>query len=406
MTPRTLLTNITRRNWFAVAAAWGSDWPQHLGPARNGFYSGTDFHWTGGKLTQAWSRDVGAGFAAPSFLNGVVYLFHRLNNEEVLEAISPATGKTVWKTSYPTAYRDDFGFDEGPRAAPTLYGNRAYLHGADGVLTAVEIPGGKILWQRNILKEFSAPKGFFGAVCAPLVFENTVLLGSGGPNNGGIAAFDATTGKTVWQALSDEAGYSSPVIAPLGGQPRAIFFTRNGLAVLDPRSGKAISQFRWRSRSNASVNAATPLVSGNEVFLTASYGTGAVLLDLSAGQPKVIWSGDDSLSSHYATPVLKDGYLYGYHGRQEMGAALRCVEWKTGKVRWNIDGYGAGSILLAGNNLLLMRESGQVAIAPATPAAYKPAATFQALDATVRAYPAIGNGVLFIRNEKRLAAFR
>jgi len=385
---------------LAQAAAvpnWAGDWPQHLGPARNAFYPDGDFNWTAGPLHTLWMREIGAGFAAPIAAAGKVYIFHRQRDKEILEALDAKTGKPAWKSEYPTAYRDDFGFDEGPRAAPCLAGNRLFTYGAEGTLTATDAATGKRLWQRNAMKDFNTPKGYFGAACSPLVFEDKVLLNVGGSNSC-LVAFDAASGKTAWQALNDEAGYSSPVVAPINGQPRAVFFTRNGLAVVDPRDGKVQAQLRWRARSQASVNAATPIVSGNQIFLTSSYGTGAILIDMASGAPKEVWSGDDSLSCHYSTPVLKDGFLYGYHGRQETGAELRCVEWKSGKVKWTKEQFGAGSILLVKNRLLAVREQGQIVLLEATPAAFKGVATHKAFEGMIRAYPALAAGALYVRN--------
>jgi len=401
--PQSVSTTIARRRSFLTLlgqAALAGDWPQHLGPARNGLYADKDFAWASGGLRTLWQREVGAGFAAPSVAGGRLYLFHRSGGKEVVEAIDAKSGKTAWSSEYVTNYRDDFGFDDGPRAAPTVFTSTIFTHGAEGTLTATSFDG-KRLWQRNTMKDFGTPKGYFGAACSPVVFEGKVLLGVGGAGSG-VVAFDAGSGKNVWQALDDEAGYSSPVVAPLNGQPRAIFFTRTGLAVLDPSNGKVMAQMRWRSRSAASVNAATPIVSGNQIFLTSSYGTGAVLFDVSSGQPKPVWQNDDSMSCHYGTPVLKDGFLYGYHGRQETGAELRCVEWKTGKVKWANDKFGAGSIVLVGNRLLLVREQGQVVLAEANPAGFKGVAAHKAFESTVRAYPAVAGGALFIRSEKRL----
>jgi hypothetical protein len=153
------------------------------------------------------------------------------------------------------------------------------------------------------------------------------------------------------------------------------------------------------------VNAALPVVAGNLVFLSASYNTGATLLDLSGAQPKQLWSSDAALSNHYATSVLKDGYLYGFHGRQEFGQSLRSIELKTGKVMWNMDGFGAGTVALAGDRLLVVRESGEAIVAPATPAGFRPESKMQLLPAVVRSYPAIADGRLFVRNEKSLAAY-
>ncbi len=388
---------------IGAAMARAGDWPQHLGPARNGFYPDLDFAWNGGPLKTAWSHPVGAGFAAPVASGGSVFVFHRVRSEEVLEALSLANGKPAWRAACATSYRDDFGFDEGPRAAPCVADGRVFTYGAEGVLSAFDAKTGKQLWQRAAMREFQAPKGYFGAACSPVVFGGKVLVGVGGANGGGIVAFDAATGKTVWQALNDEAGYSSPVVTGLG----AVFFTRTGLAVLEPNTGKVLAQMRWRSRSAASVNAATPLVSGKQIFLTASYGTGAILIDMSSGSPKEVWSGDDSLSCHYATPVLRDGYLYGYHGRQETGAVLRCVEWKTGKVRWEKDGFGAGSILLVGRRILMVRENGQIVLAEATPAGFQGVATHRAFESGVRALPALAAGTLLVRDVRdRLVALR
>lgn len=391
----------TRRAILPLLGAGGTlagGWPQHLGPARNAFYADGDFGWNGGGLKTLWTAPVGAGFAAPVAAGGRLFVFHRVGGNEVLESLDVKTGKAGWKSEYATGYRDDFGFDEGPRAAPCVAEGRVYTYGAEGTLTATDAATGKRAWQRAAMKDFGAPKGYFGAACSPLVFDGKVLVGVGGANGGGIVAFDAATGKNVWQALSDEAGYSSPVVAPLNGAPRAVFFTRTGLAVLDPGTGKVLAQMRWRSRSAASVNAATPIVSGNQIFLTASYGTGAVLVDMSSGAPREVWSGDDSMSCHYSTPVLKDGFLYGYHGRQETGAVLRCVEWKTGKVTWEKGDFGAGSILLVKNRILMMRETGQLVLAEATPAGFKGVAVHRVFDKGVRAYPALAGGTLFVRN--------
>ena len=208
----------------------------------------------------------------------------------------------------------------------------------------------------------------------------------------------------LWTATNHEAGYSSPILATINGNRLILCFTRAGLVGIDP-AGKVQFQFPWRSRSHASVNAARPIVSGNFVFLSASYNTGATLLDLSSGQPKPVWSSDDALSNHYSTSVLKDGYLYGFHGRQEFGQSLRCIEFKTGKVKWSIDSYGAGTVTLLGDRLLVLRENGEAVLSPATPDGFRPESKSQLLQATVRSYPAIADGRIYVRNEKTLAAY-
>ena len=383
-----------------------ADWPQILGPNRNGIYTGPEIvaSFPRSGPPPLWKRDVGAGFAGPSVAGDRLILFHRVNNRETVEAMDANTGKTIWTFDYATSYRDDFGFDEGPRAVPVIAGGRVFTHGADGMLHGIDFTSGKMLWSVDTRKVFEAPKGYFGVASSPVVDGARVLVNVGG-TKGGVVAFDAASGKTLWTATSDEPSYSAPIVADIGGQHTGVFFTRTGLVAVDPATGKVLYQYRWRARQAASVNAATPIVTGDRIFLSASYGTGAVLLQAANNAVKPIWSGDESMSNHYSTSVLKDGYLYGFDGRQEFGQTLRSVELATGKVMWNVDGFGAGTLLIAGDTLVIMRESGELALAPASPKAFRFNARAQLLKGVVRAYPALANGHYYVRNEHQLAAF-
>ncbi len=380
--------------WLALAAALGAqDWPQFLGPTRNGVYAGAPPSGVGAAV---WKKDVGQGFAGPVVAQGKLILFHRVGNRETVECLEAKTGKRIWSYDYPTGYRDDFGFDEGPRSAPTIAGGRVYAYGAEGVLHCLDFATGKKVWS----VETRVKKGFFGAAGSPLVEGDYVLL-----NVSGIVAYHKDTGKPVWTVTRDEASYSSGVAVTAAGERHALFLTRAGLVDVDPAGGKVRFQLPWRSRSQASVNAATPLMAGeNLVFVSASYGTGAVLLEIPS--QKKLWSSDDVLSCHYSTPVFRDGRLYGFHGRQEEGQSLRCVEAKTGKVAWSEDGFGAGTVTLAGDRLVVVRENGEVVVAPASPAGWRPMGRARVLSGTVRAYPALADGMLYARNEKTLACVR
>jgi outer membrane protein assembly factor BamB len=391
-----------------VASA--ADWPQHLGPHRDGTVQTetTLEPWADSGPRVLWRRPVGEGFAAPVIADGLLVMFHRVGQVEVLEALDPASGETRWKQQDATGYRDDFGFNAGPRATPTIDRGVVFAVGAEGTLRAVSLADGKELWTRNPQRDYDVPKGFFGFASGPLVDGDLVLLGVGG-KKAGIVAFDRATGKTVWTATTDEASYSSPVIGRFAGNRSALFFTREGLVALDPATGELRGRHPWKTRIRASVNAANPLSIGPRVFLSASYGAGAVLLDVSRAEPEVIWSGDDSLTNHYATSVHRDGFLYGFHGRQEARPAFRCIELNTGKVRWSVDRYGAGSVLLvtdraAGAQLLLLREDGTLVLAEASPVAFRPLAESPILDGEVRAYPAFDGTRLFARSARELVA--
>ncbi len=384
-------------------AATPSDWPQFLGPTRNGVYPGDGLadSWPADGPRSIWQRPIGQGFSGPIVVGKEVLLFHRIDNEEVVESLNAATGESLWKNGIPTGYRDDFGFDEGPRGTPAVSSGRVFAFGAEGMLRCVEAATGRKLWSVDARKEFAADKGFFGLACSPLVEQGKVFVAIGG--NAGVAAFDELTGKLAWKASDHEAGYSSPVLARVGGSQLVIFFTRNGLLGLTPGDGKIQFEWPWRARLHASINASAPLVVNGEIFVSESYGTGCLLLRQSGGKWNKRWASDDVMSNHYATCVVKDGFLYGYHGRQDTGRpAFRCVEWATGQVRWSQERFGAGTVTLAGNRLYLLHEDGRLLMANASPDRFKILQEAQILPSGVRAHPAIADGRLYARSKDKL----
>ena len=382
------------------------EWPQFFGPERNGVYAGAALAetWETGGPPMVWQQEVGEGFSGPVVADGRVILFHRVSDREVVEAFDARTGTSLWQYTYPTSYRDDFGFDEGPRAVPVVSDGTVYTFGAQGQLHAVELETGRRIWSQDTMGRFGVPKGFFGASGSPLVEDGRVIANIGGREDG-IVAFDAGTGDVLWTATEDGASYSSAVGATISGIRYAIFLTRNGLVGLDPATGDVRFNQRWRSRSASSVNAASPLVVDDLIFVSAEYGPGAGVLRWDGEQLRELWSSNDVLSNHYATSVYRDGYLYGYHGRQEFGPSLRAVELTTGNVGWSVEQFRAGSVVLAGDHVLILREGGELILADASPDAFRPIARAQLLPPTVRAYPALADGFLYVRNGDTLASF-
>jgi outer membrane protein assembly factor BamB len=383
-----------------------TDWPQFLGPERNGVYGGPPLaaSWPADGPKVVWRKQVGAGFAGPVVVGTRLILFHRVGSEEVVEALDVRTGNGVWRYAYPTAYRDDFGFDEGPRAAPVVVDGIVYTFGAEGQLHAVDLAKGTRVWSEDTRGRFKVPKGFFGAAGSPLVEGGRVIANIGG-EKAGVVAFDAKKGNVLWAATSDAAGYSSGIGATFGGKRLAVFLTRDSLIGLDPTSGAVQFQRRWRARQAASVNAATPVVVGDLIFVSAEYGPGAGVFRVNGPMLTELWASDEVLSNHYATSLHRNGILYGFHGRQEFGPSLRAVDMRTGMVKWSQEQFRAGSLLLAGDRLVILRESGELLLAPASPDGFKPTARAQILRGGVaRPYPALADGILYARNENTLVA--
>jgi outer membrane protein assembly factor BamB len=386
----------------AGASAAAADWPQFLGPARNGIYTGPlAMSWPAAGPRKVWQKRVGQGFAGPVVVGDRLILFHRVANEEVVDALDTKTGEVRWHYAYPTSYRDDFGFDEGPRAVPVVVNNRIYTFGAEGQLSAIDLATGRRLWNVDTKSRFNVRKGFFGAAGSPLVEDGRVLANVGGMDGtkgAGIVAFNADTGAVMWTATNHEASYSSPVGATFGGKRTAIFFTRQGLIGLEPATGNVLFQRSWRSRTSASVNAASPVIVGDLIFVSATYETGAAVVRVQGSELKELWASDEVLSNHYATSVYYDGNLYGFHGRQEYNPSFRAVALNTGKVLWSEDRFRAGTVTLAGDKLLIMRETGELVLAAASPQAFKPLARAQILPPTVRANIALSDGFMYVRN--------
>jgi len=387
-----------------VAAAPASDWPQLLGPQRDGVYSGPPLAkvWPKEGPPVVWKREVGPGFAGPAVSGERLILFHRVEDRAVVECLDSRSGQAIWKAGYATDYRDDFGFDQGPRATPTIVDGRVFTYGAEGRLSCWKLETGEAVWNVDAAKEFGSRKGFFGRAASPLVEGGVVIFMPGGREGAGVVALDVVTGKARWKATDDESGYASPTVATIQSRRIVLALTREALVALQPTDGHLIFRHPWRPRESASVSAATPLVMGDTVFLSACYGAGASLLRFKESGPEEIWSRDDALSNHYATSVHHRGFLYGWHGRQEQGCELRCVELKTGKVRWSESGLKAGSVTLAGDELLLLTERGLLLRAPATPEGFKPTARVQVLPSDVRAFPALANGFFFARSKEQL----
>jgi outer membrane protein assembly factor BamB len=384
---------------------FGADWPQYLGPTRNGIYVGAPLNekWPSAGPRVLWRKSIGQGLSGPAVAGKRLILFHRADDREVVESFEALTGAPQWRHAYPTTYRDDFGFDEGPRAVPVVADGIVYTYGAEGKLHAIDLSTGKPLWSVDAMRQFEVDKGFFGAAGSPLVEGGKVIANVGG-KKAGIVAFEAKTGKIVWTATTDAASYSSGIAATILGRRYAVFLTRAGLVGLDPANGQVRFQRPWRARQAASVNAATPLVVGSTIFVSAEYGPGAGALQFDGTTLTDLWLSDEVLSNHYATSVFHEGTLYGFHGRQEYGPVFRAVDLQSGKMLWSTGRFGAGSVTLAGNRLVIVRESGELVLAAASPTSFQQLAAAQILPATVRAYPALADGILYMRNDDTLVA--
>src|SRR5262249_33810392 len=219
-----------------------------------------------------WEREVGDGFSGPVVAGDRLVLFHRVGDKDLVECLDAATGKPRWTFSYATQYQDRLGKGDGPRSTPLVAGQRVYALAADGRLHCLDLASGNKVWVRSLNDDYRVPQGFFGVATSPILEGDNIVINVGG--RGGIVAFNKDSGQEAWKAAGDQASYSSPVAATLAGRRQLVFFTRTGLVLLDPADGTVRQRKRWRARIDASVNAAAPVVVGDELFISACYDTG------------------------------------------------------------------------------------------------------------------------------------
>lgn len=438
----------------------GEDWPLFLGPQETGVSRETGLleSWPANGPPLVWQRKIGTGYAAPSVRGNRLVVHHRPRGTEIVECLDAATGETFWKYEYPSDFEDPYGYNNGSRCAPLLTEHRCYTFGPQGKLLCLELETGKLVWEHDTASEWKIPTHFFGAGCTPILEGNLLIVLVGGQPDSGVVAFHAETGKVVWEAVGKKTwdgadmwnsgrtlkwtdsemlvSYSSPIVATIHGQRHLLCLVRQGLVSVDPANGNVRFKYWFRSRLRDSVNAARPVVVGDEIFLTAAYDTGAALLKVhpDGNGYDVVWSDPQGLSSHWSTPIYKDGYIYGFSGRHEQEAMFQCVEFKTGKLVWETRGYdapldeleqdpdsgrirnrktkqvipwpffGRGSKILVGDRFIVLGERGTLALVKASSEKFEELArtTYPQLKYPCWAAPVLSRGRLFLRAEDNL----
>ncbi|MHA3770367.1 outer membrane protein assembly factor BamB family protein [Verrucomicrobiota bacterium sgz303538] len=442
--------------WSCLAALTlhAADWPEFMGPSRDNVSPETGlldaFPAQGPKVI--WSKQIGSGYSAPSIRDGVLVMHHRVGNEEIVEALDPATGQSRWRQSYPSHFTDPFGYNNGPRCSPILTADRCYTFGAEGVLLCLDLKTGKPVWRRDTQKDFDVPEAFFGVGSSPILEGDKLIVQVGGQPNSGVVAFDAASGKTLWEnvgektwtgvpmtgwpgerlvrwnsadpAFDKQASYCTPVAATIHGKRHILCVTRQGLVSLDPQTGDANFSFWFRARQDSSVNAMTPVVSGDLILLSSAYfKNGSVLLKVRPDGKGVdeVWR-SLALEMHWTRPVFTGGHLFAFSGRNEPDARFRCVNLATGEVKWerqegwpngghgrvtpgdepNV--FGRASAILADGKMIVLGEAGLLGLFHPNPEKVEELARWQVPGLTYPCWagPVLSDKRLYLRSDDRL----
>lgn len=404
---------LTRCSFLVIAAhmmlthsAAAGDWPQILGPGRDGIAVGETLldAWPASGPEEIWTSTVGQGFAGVAVRNNVVFLFHRVADEEIVSARDAATGKELWSSGFPCRYQSGISSDSGPRCVPVVTDDRVFVFGVEGQLRCLDAATGKEIWRRDTREDFGAPEGYFGAGSTPVLFADRLIVNVGGRENSSVVAFSSADGSTLWKSFSDAASYSSPVVVDVNGATHAIVVTRLNVVSLNPDDGAVRFSFPFGARG-PTVNAATPIVSGDQLFVTASYRVGSVRARISESSAETTSSGETLLATQYATPIAFGNLLFAVDGRQDAGTGtLKCIDPQAGRVLWSGPDVDYGSLIRVNEELLLLTCGGELIRFAADGKAFREVHRSQVLNPTPEGYrlPAISNGRLFVRDGRRL----
>jgi outer membrane protein assembly factor BamB len=373
-------------------AARADDWPCWRGPNHNGISAETRWldAWPKDGPPVVWRAAVGTGFSAVAVSRGRLYAMGNADDKDTVFCLDAVTGKQLWTHAY-DAPRDPNNFEGGPTATPAADGDRVYTMSRQGDLFGFDAATGKIVWSKNVVKEANQRVPTWGLAGSPVIHDDFLLLNLG---EAGIA-LDKATGKVVWSSANGDPGYSSPVPFRRGGEWFALVSSGDAYAAVNVRTGKELWRVSWRTRYG--VNAADPIVAGDQVFVTSGYDKGAARLKMAEGEPAVVWQ-NKNLRNQINSSVLVDGFLYGFDGDTSSRAKLKCVDWKTGAVRWEEEGFGCGSLAAAAGKLMVLSDGGELVIAPASPEKFRPSARAKVLDGKCWTVPVLANGRIYCRS--------
>src|SRR5215470_3429302 len=392
-----------------LPASSAADWPQFRGPQRTGISQETG-------LLQEWPRqgpkllwqlsDIGRGYGAPAVVGGRIFLVSsRGLDNEYIQALSVEDGKPLWTTrlgkvgnpdmqpSYPMA-----------RSTPTVEGDRLYVESSDGDLACLQAASGKALWRKSLRRDFGGQPGTWAYAESPLI-DGDVLVATPGGAQATLIALNKRTGDTIWKSAvpgGEPAGYASASVIDAAGRKQYVQFLDKSVVGIDARTGRFL--WRYGQTGGGPANIAMPISRGDYVYSTNSRRFGAALVRLApsgdgVSAEQVYFERD--LPNTLGGQVLLGETVYGTNQEGPVAA-----DFATGKIRWGAEGVGPGSVFYAENRLYFHGENGDVALAEATPDAYREKGRFtppgqpKRTDSKERAwtYPVVAAGRLYIRD--------
>jgi outer membrane protein assembly factor BamB len=386
----------------AAAHASRNYWTNFRGPNRDGRYDEMPVltSWPAQGLPALWKEPVGLGYASFTIADGRAYTIEQRRRQEVAAAYDINTGRELWTQSWNAEYSDSTG--DGPRTTPTWDDGRLYALGATGELRCLDAKTGAVIWGKNILADNQATNLQWAMAASPLIVDDKVIVLPGGTTGKAVVAYNKMTGTSIWKSQNDQAAYVSPMLVTLSGRRQILVEMAGRVFGLAPEDGSLLWSQTWDT--DMGINVSQPIiVDKNRFFLSSGYGKGAALVEITGSGKsfavRSIWE-NVNMKNKFNSSVLHDGFVYGLDE-----GILSCVDVNTGERKWKGGRYGYGQVILASGNLIVMSDTGELALVKAVPSGYSEVARFSALEGKTWNYPAIAGGRLFVRNANQMAAY-
>ncbi|MGB1926199.1 MAG: PQQ-binding-like beta-propeller repeat protein, partial [Rubripirellula sp.] len=397
--------------WISLTSiASGADWPQFLGPDRDGKVDAVGLvdNLNPDTIRLVWETDGGAGMSGMAVAEGLAVTLWNREGQQFLGALDTETGKARWVTAVAPLYRNTMG--NGPRATPTIVDGMIYAHTGEGILVAVDSMTGEISWRVNTVQENQTQPAEYGMASSPLVWEDRVILHTGGRTSA-VCAYDSNTGEKIWEAGAGSAGYSSPTLQRIDGAEQIVSFVASGLIGIDPHAGRVLWSFPFETPYDC--NTATPVVNGNSVFISAGENHGCVLLDIQRqGSSYMVapkWKSVDSKSvmrNEWQTSIVIDQYLYGFDNVGSAGPVTHfsCLDANTGERAWQETRFGKGNLTYADGKFWITTMQGELVLVKADPDRYHELGRLKLFGKT-RQSLSIADGRGYIRDDQKIYCF-
>jgi outer membrane protein assembly factor BamB len=388
---------------LCVATLRADDWPRWRGPQGDGISRETGLldSWPEKGPAELWRIPLGGGFSSIVVVGNQAFTMYSNEHDELIGAFDVVAGKQLWSVKTDELYKND-SYGDGPRATPTVDDNRIYTLSGRGTLDCRAIAGGKLLWTKNLLKDFGAELPEYGYSSSPVILGGKLIVVVGAQKGKSLAALDKTTGKVLWTSLDDKIGYATPIQVSTDGTAQIIDLMGEAVVGVSAEDGREFWRTEWKTTLNA--NVATPIAHDNKLFISSGYGTGCALFALSApgGKPGIekLWA-NKNMKNYFSTSVLLDGNLYGLSD-----TLLTCVDFEKGTSKWKEHGFNRGSLIAADGKLFVLTERGMLVLGNASPKEFKEISKVQLFGNRTWTVPTLSAGRLFVRDEKEMVCLK